>query len=109
MQNCCRPPCSVNQHRYAVLGDRIAEISRELGGGGGRPDAAAIAKPKRTMSADTRCRIGAAQRKRRAEAKAATGTSAKKRNLSAAGREAIAEATRKRWAAYRAEKAARAK
>jgi hypothetical protein len=101
------------RHQYAVLGERIAEITRELGGGGaGRPDADGIAKPRRTMSADARRRIGAAQRKRWAEAKATTGTpgkkagTKKKRHMSAEGRKNIAEATRKRWEAYRAAKAA---
>jgi hypothetical protein len=70
------------------------------------------AKPKRTMSADARRRIGAAQRKRWAAAKGATGMPAKKagkkakRHMSAEGRAAIAEATRKRWEAFRAAKAA---
>ena len=103
------------QHQHAVLGERIAEVTRELGGRAGRPDAAEVAKPKRTMSAAARRRIGAAQRKRWAEAKKATGAPAKKahakgrRKMSAEGRERIAEATRKRWEAYRAEKAAREK
>jgi hypothetical protein len=50
--------------------------------------------------------------KRWAEAKSITGTPVKKagrkakRKMSAAGREWIAEATRKRWATYRAQKAA---
>jgi hypothetical protein len=100
------------QHQHAMLGERIAEISRELGGGAGS-STVDTAKPKRTMSADARRRIGAAQRKRWAEAKEATGTPAKKagtkkkRHMSAEGRQNIAEATRKRWAAYRAEKAAK--
>ena len=98
------------QHQHAMLGERIAEITRELGGRAGRPDAASATQPKGVRSAETRSRMAAAQRRRWAEAKAATGTPAKKaagkkkRNMSAAGREAIAEATRKRWEAYRAAK-----
>jgi hypothetical protein len=100
------------RHQYAVLGERIAEITRELGGGAGRPTVAGAAKSRRTMSADARRRIGAAQRKRWAEAKGATGTpgkkagTKKKRHMSAEGRKNIAEATRKRWEAFRAAKAA---
>ena len=102
------------QHQYTILGERMAEITRELGGKPGRPDAAAVGdKPKRTMSASARSRIAAAQRKRWAEAKKATGAPAKKaarkakRHMSAEGRKNIAEATRKRWEAYRAAKAAK--
>ena len=98
------------QHQHVILGERIAEITRELGGRGRHLDAAGGAKPKRTMSAAARRRIGAAQRKRWAAVKGATGTPAKKaarkakRHMSAEGRERIAEATRKRWEAYRAAK-----
>ena len=102
------------QHQYTILGERMAEITRELGGRGGHPEAAASGeKPKRTMSASARRRIAAAQRKRWAAVKGTTGASAKKaagkknRNMSAEGRERIAEATRKRWEAYRAAKAAK--
>jgi hypothetical protein len=100
------------QHQHTLLGERIAEITRELGGKPRRPDTADVAKPKRGMSDAGRARIAAAQRKRWAELKKATGTPAKKtgrkakRKMSAAGRARIAEATRKRWAAYRAQKAA---
>jgi transposase len=55
--------------------------------------------------------MAAAQRKRWAERKGTAGTPAKKaggkkRKMSAEGRKNIAEATRKRWEAYRAQKAA---
>ena len=101
------------QHKRAILAERIDALTRELGGGAGRHDAAGTAKPKRAMSAADRSRIAAAQN-RWAEAKPATDAPAKngrtkaKRKMSAAGREGIAEATRKRWAAYRAEKTAAA-
>ena|SRR5579863_1039126 len=100
------------QHQYAVLGERINEITRELGSRPGRHAAAGSAQPRRVMSASTRRRMAAAQQRRWAAVKAGTAapakrTGAKKRKMSAAGRERIAEATRKRWAAYRARKAAR--
>jgi hypothetical protein len=99
------------QHQYTILGERMAEITRELGGRAGRPDAASATQPKGVRSAETRSRMAAAQRKRWAERKATTGTQAKKaprrakRKMSAEGRANIAEATRKRWEAYRAAKA----
>ena len=66
----------------------------------------APSRRKRTMSAAARARIGAAQRKRWAETKAASAPAApkkvvRKRKLSAAGRKAIAEAAKRRWAALR--------
>lgn len=92
------------QHQYAVLGDRIAEITRELGGKPGRSElGAAMAPAKRVVSEDTRRRMAEAQQKRWAK------KSGRKRNMSAEGRERIAEATRKRWEAYRAQKAAGAR
>ncbi len=97
------------QHQYDVLGQRIAEISRQLGGRPARLDMAGGDKPKRVMSPETRRRMAAAQQRRWAGVKG-TGPSGagkkKKRNMSAEGRERIAEATRKRWAEYRAQKAA---
>ena len=103
------------QHQAALLAERIAGIARELGGRGVRHDATVTAKSRRGMSPATRSRMAAAQRKRWAETRKATGTPTKnartkaKRKMSAAGRERIAEATRKRWEAYRAEKAAATK
>jgi hypothetical protein len=95
------------QHQDTILEQRIAEITLELGGRGGHPDAAAGAKPKRVFSAETRRRMAEAQQKRRAGAKRPGRTAKKKkRHMSAEGRERIAEATRKRWEAYRAAKAA---
>ena len=68
------------------------------------------------MSAAARKRIGDAQRKRWAESKvpsepptkAAEASEApkRKRKLSASGKRAIAEATKKRWAAFHAARAA---
>ena len=64
------------------------------------------------MSAEARRRIAAAQRKRwqefhkrtAAQTPKATEAPRPKRRLSAAGRRAIVEATKKRWAAVRAAK-----
>jgi hypothetical protein len=71
---------------------------------------------RRTMSKSARARIAAAQRARWAAqkkqqaqpAKPAGPAKPKKRKLSAAGFEAIREATKKRWAAYRKAKKAAA-
>ena len=66
-----------------VLEGRIAELRRELGGGDGRPDETGT------------------------ELKRVSATPAKaRRKMSAAGRKRIIAATRKRWAAWRAAKAA---
>jgi len=92
------------QHQYEVLGQRIAEITRQLGGRTARLDVAGD-RPKRVMSEETRRRMAAAQQRRWAGVKGSGGAK-KKRNMSAEGRERIAEATRKRWAEYRAQKAA---
>ena len=95
------------QRQQAVLEERMAEIRRELDGGGGRSDEAGEGKPRRGMSAAGQRRIAAAQRKRWAELKKASATpGAAKRKMSSAGRKRIIEATRKRWAAWRAAKAA---
>jgi hypothetical protein len=93
----------------------ISDIKQQLSGGRSEPDATADApKRRRRMSAAARKRIGAAQRKRWAEAKSQTGTTAPaaapkpKRRLSAAGRKRIIAATKKRWALVRAKAAAQA-
>jgi hypothetical protein len=88
------------QHQRAILAERIAVLTRELGGRAGRHAAADTAKPGPAVSV----------RERWSESTQSAGTPPKKtsRKLSAAGREAIATATRKRWATYRAEKAAAA-
>ena len=96
------------QHQLDTIDQRMAEIRRELGGGGGRPAAApgtAGNGRRRGMSAETRERMAEAQRLRWAGVKRA-GKPAKKRKMSAEGKARIAEATRKRWEAYRAQKAA---
>jgi len=98
------------QHQHTLLGERIAEITRELSGRSGQDDDRGIGKPKRVMSAATRRRMAESQQKRWAEKKGSGESSekpagTKKRKMSAEGRERIAEATRKRWEAYRAEKA----
>jgi len=90
----------------------ISDIKQQLSGGRAEPDATADApKRRRRMSAAARKRIGAAQRKRWAEAKnqaeatAPAAASKPKRRLSAAGRKRIIEATKKRWALVRAKAA----
>jgi hypothetical protein len=86
---------------------QIAEIRSQLGGSPGQTAAPeSTRRPRPRMSAAGRRRIAAAQRKRWAEAKAASQPqtpSKPKRKLSAAGRAAIIAATKKRWAAKRAE------
>jgi hypothetical protein len=93
------------------IDEQIAEVKRLLGGS--RNGASAVserASSKHRISAAGKRAIAAAQRRRWAEQKAATGTSnAKikkpKRRLSAAGRAAIVAALKKRWAAKRTETA----
>ena len=46
------------QHQHDVLGERMAEIRRQLGGGAGESDGADVAQHRRTMSASARRRIG---------------------------------------------------
>jgi hypothetical protein len=78
--------------------------------GGSRDGASAASEPespKHRISAAGRRAIAAAQRRRWAEQKAATGASTAtvkkpKRRLSAAGRAAIVASLKKRWAAKRA-------
>jgi len=62
---------------------------------------------KRHVSEETRARMAAAQQQRRAGANKAR-RPATKRKMSAEGKARIADATRKRWEAYRAQKAAQA-
>ncbi|MGO9259683.1 MAG: hypothetical protein ACLQU1_25720 [Bryobacteraceae bacterium] len=100
------------QHERAQIAQKIADLTRQLGGKGGP----AKAEGGRTtgMSDDGRRRIAAAQKKRWAALKKAAGAQGKKaaarksgkRRMSAEGRRRIAEATRKRWEAFRAKKAA---
>ena len=99
------------QHQYEILGERMAEIRRELGGRGGSPGVTATTsqpRRRRGMSAETRARMAEAQRRRWARAKkSADGRkTVKRRNMSAEGKARIAEATRKRWEAHRAQKGA---
>src|SRR5579864_6199109 len=61
---------------------------------------------KRMMSAATRKRMAAGQRRRWAALKKVKEAPATKRTMSAAARKRIAEASRKRWAAFRAKKTA---
>ena len=85
--------------------ERIAEIRGRLGfGGSAGTQAAATAKPKRTLSLVARRKIAAAQKKRWALIK---GKQAQpKRSMSAAGRKRIAFVQRKRWAQIKAKAAA---
>jgi hypothetical protein len=96
------------------IDEQIAEARRLLGGSrngagkNGTPAAPEAAKRKRRISAVGRRAIAAAQRRRWAEQKAATGSSTEKaqrpkRKLSPAGRAAIVAALKKRWAAKKAE------
>src|SRR5215831_12459257 len=88
---------------------QIADIRQIMSGGSA--NGAAPAKRTRGVSAATRARISAAQRKRWAQAQQAARSQTahvaaptpvrKKRRLSAAGRLAIIAATRRRWAAIR--------
>ncbi len=99
------------QHQYEVLGERMAEIRRELGSRGGSPGVTATTsqpRRRRGMSAETRARMAEAQRRRWAGAKKSAGgrKTGKKRNMSAEGKSRIGKATRKRWEEYRAQKGA---
>src|SRR6476469_7080824 len=94
------------ERQKEVLEERIAEIRRELVGGGGHSVEAGDGRLRRGMSADGRARVAAAQRKRWAALKTTSATPVRaKRKMSAAGRKRIIAATRKRWAAWRAAKA----
>jgi len=86
---------------------RIAEIRSMLDGG--RTQATApteTGRPRKKFSAATRRKMAAAQRARFAKLKQGSEPTPKpkKRKLSAAGRKAISEATKKRWAAIKAAK-----
>ena len=97
------------------LDEKIAEI-RQLLNGGSRTEATAPtenAKPRKKRSAAVRRKMALAQRARYAKLKkgsepipAVAAKPKKKRKMSAAGRKAISEATKKRWAAIKAKKAA---
>jgi hypothetical protein len=96
------------EYQKAQIDQRIAEL-RALRSGESESPAKAAPAPKggkRTLSAEARARIAAAQRKRWAATRKGTPEvkAAKPRRLSAAGRRAIIAATKKRWAAVRAAK-----
>jgi|SRR5580700_8374393 hypothetical protein len=80
------------QHQQDQVEAKIAEIRSQLGEKG------VARKPMSPASAG--------QHKRWAAVKLAEQPAPKKRKMSAAGRKRIADATRKRWAEYRAKKAA---
>jgi hypothetical protein len=86
---------------------QITDLHAMLSGDGAEPAAVpeSSRRPRRKMSAAARKKIGAAQRKRWAEAKATSqpeSPARPKRKLSAAGRAAIIAATKRRWAVKRA-------
>jgi hypothetical protein len=118
------PTPNLTQLKGAVIiAERIERLQAELAsllGGGGSVGSAPKAAPapvakggKRTMSAEARARIAAAQRARWAKskalstvgAKAPAATASKKRGkLSPEGRARIVAALKARWAARRAAK-----
>jgi hypothetical protein len=73
------------RHQYEVLGERIAEIKRELGG---RPVSGGGADQKRVFSSEIRRRMALGGNEGIWNA-----SQKKKRKMSAEGRERIAEAT----------------
>ena len=85
--------------------EKMADIRRQLGSGGGMPGGAPGKGRKRTLSPAARRRIAAAQRKRWAAIKAKAKPARAKRKMSAAARKRIAAAQRKRWASVKAQKA----
>src|ERR1019366_497907 len=104
------------EHQKLRIDAQIAELRTMLLGGRSEP-AATPEGPKgkrRKMSAAARKHMGDAQGKRGAESKRpsepqsqpAAASAAPKRKLSDAGRRAIGEATKKRWAAFHAAKQA---
>ena len=89
------------------IDSRIAEIRSMLDGGRSEPAATTeTVKPRKKRSAAVRRRMALAQRARFAKLKQGSEPTPKpkKRKLSAAGRKAISEATKKRWAAIKAAK-----
>ena|SRR6185369_6759677 len=86
------------QHQYDLLGDRIADLRRQLGSRG----ASAAGRAAGAFSDETRRRMSAAQKKRWAGNNQNVAKRQPKRQMSAEGRARIAAAARKRWAAYRA-------
>ncbi len=97
------------EYQVGELDRRIAEIKTELGTARVSSPRTGEDKPlrkRRPLSAATKKRMAAAQRKRWAQAKhAAPAPQRAKRKMSAAGRKRIIEATKKRWAAWRATRA----
>ena len=88
------------ERQKALLDERIAEIRGELGGGSGHSDERE--KPTRGTSDATRRRMASA-RTRWSSVK--TTAAPARRKISDAGRKRIIEATKKRWAAWRAARA----
>ena len=96
------------EHMRRNVEEKISDIRRQLGGSDGTRAANVGPAPRRTLSVAARKRIGAAQRKRWAEARAEAKPAAPKRTMSAAGRKRIAAAQRKRWAAVKKTQAKKA-
>ena len=90
------------QHQYDQIEAKMAEIRGQMG-----TAPAPVSGPRRRkMSASTRLKMAAAQKRRWAGLHEGQGAAPRqKRKMSAAGRKRIAEATRKRWAEYLAQKA----
>ena len=99
------------QIRKQRIDEKISEI-RQMLNGGSRTEATGsteTAKPRKKRSAAVRKRMALAQRARYSKLRhdseptqAAATKPKKKRRMSAAGRKAISEATKKRWAAIKA-------
>ena len=92
------------------IDSKIAELKALLSGASVEAESALgrTKAKRRTMSADARARIAAAQRKRWAASRKVSKPEAPakpKRKLSDAGRAAIVAATKKRWALKRAQAA----
>jgi len=96
------------EHIRRNVEEKISDIRRQLAGSNGTRAAQVGPAPRHTMSAAARRRIGAAQRKRWAAAKAEAKPATTKRTMSAAARMRIAAAQRKRWAAVKKDQAKKA-
>jgi hypothetical protein len=104
------------EHTLGEVTSKITEIKQALGSRHAA-DGRSSGRQRRHMSAASRAKIAAAQRKRWAAQKKQKGQTTapakqfppKKRKISADARKRMADATRKRWAEFRAKKAKAAK
>jgi len=100
------------EHTLVQVRAKIADITQSLGSGHAA-DGRKSGRQRKPLSAASRAKIAAAQRKRWAAQKKQKGQTTapakkiapKKRKISPAARKRMADATRKRWAEYRAKKA----